>query len=342
MRVSNDWKMEGELKSKLLVDSLTGYAMYLLDTHGVVSTWNAGAERAKGYSAAEIVGRHFAAFYTPEDQARNEPQRALETALREDRFEGSGWRVRKDGSRFWAAVVIEPVTVNGAVVGFAVMTRDKTDDREADERLSAVHRNLKIALTYMSQGLALYDAEGALILANRRLSEMCGVSCEQVRVGMSIAEVMEAIGFGHRRAKRVEQRIHAISPDDQMDQTFEEVGDAHVISIATRPMPDGGWVMTFEDVTERRKAEVQLAYMAHHDALTGLPNRTYFHERLHQATVQAKRGTAFVLMSLDMNGFKTVNDTLGHAAGDELLRGGGAETALVRAGERHGGAAGRR
>ena len=320
MRVSNDWKMEGELKSKLLVDSLTGYAMYLLDTHGVVSTWNAGAERAKGYSAAEIVGRHFAAFYTPEDQARNEPQRALETALREDRFEGSGWRVRKDGSRFWAAVVIEPVTVNGAVVGFAVMTRDKTDDREADERLSAVHRNLKIALTYMSQGLALYDAEGALILANRRLSEMCGVSCEQVRVGMSIAEVMEAIGFGHRRAKRVEQRIHAISPDDQMDQTFEEVGDAHVISIATRPMPDGGWVMTFEDVTERRKAEVQLAYMAHHDALTGLPNRTYFHERLHQATVQAKRGTAFVLMSLDMNGFKTVNDTLGHAAGDELLR----------------------
>ena len=105
-----------------------------------------------------------------------------------------------------------------------------------------------------------------------------------------------------------------------MDQTFEEIGEHHVVSIATRPMPDGGWVMTFEDVTERRRAEVQLAFMAHHDALTGLPNRTYFHERLQQATMQAKRGVPFVLMSLDMNGFKGVNDTLGHAAGDELLQ----------------------
>ncbi len=172
----------------------------------------------------------------------------------------------------------------------------------------------------MSQGLALYDAEGALILANRRLSEMCGVSCEEVRIGMSIAEVMGAIGFSRRRAQRVSERIHSIAPDGQMDQTFEEIGEAHVVSIATRPMPDGGWVMTFEDVTERRKAEVQLAYLAHHDTLTGLPNRTYFHERLRQATTQAKRGTAFVLMSLDMNGFKSVNDTLGHAAGDELLK----------------------
>ncbi len=197
---------------------------------------------------------------------------------------------------------------------------DRGSDREANERLAAVHRNLKIALTYMSQGLALYDAKGVLILANRRLSEMCGVSCEQVRVGMSIAEVMGAIGFARRRAQRLEQRIHSIPPDGQMDQTFEEIGEAHVVSIATRPMPDGGWVMTFEDVTERRRAEVQLAFMAHHDALTGLPNRTYFHERLQQATMQAKRGVPFVLMSLDMNGFKGVNDTLGHAAGDELLQ----------------------
>ncbi len=206
--------------------------------------------------------------------------------------------------------VCEGLTVGGA----------KVKERQDEEQLAQVHRNLKIALTYMSQGLALYDAEGALILANRRLSEMCGVSCEQIRTGMTVADVMGAIGFSRRRAQRVSERIHSIAPDGQMDQTFEEIGEAHVISIATRPMPDGGWVMTFEDVTERRRAEVQLAYMAHHDSLTGLPNRTYFHERLQQATVQAKRGTTFVLMSLDMNGFKSVNDTLGHAAGDELLR----------------------
>ena len=193
-------------------------------------------------------------------------------------------------------------------------------DPEADERLAAVHRNLKIALTYMSQGLALYDVNGKLILANRRLCEMFGVPCEQVRIGMSIAEVLGAIGFSKRRAQRLEARIHAVPPDGEMDQTFEEIGDVHVVSIATRPMPDGGWVTTFEDVTERRRAEMQLAFMAHHDALTGLPNRTFFHERLQQATTQAKRGVPFVLMSLDMNGSKSVNDTLGHAAGDDLLR----------------------
>ncbi len=320
MLALNDLVIEGDFRSKLLIDSLTGYAIYLLDRKGVVSTWNTGAERATGYVAEEVVGRHFSMFYTAEDREKGEPLRVLDVAVQDGRFEGSGWRVRKDGSRFWVCLVMEPVTVNGRVVGFAAITRDNTGEHEADERLEAVHRNLKIALTYMSQGLALYDAEGALILANRRLCEMCGVSCEQVRVGMSIAEVMEAIGFSKRRARRLEERIHSITPDGQMDQAYEELSEVHVVSIATRPMPDGGWVMTFEDVTERRKAEVQLAYMAHHDALTGLPNRTYFHDRLLQATVQAKRGVPFVLMSLDMNGFKGVNDNLGHAAGDELLR----------------------
>jgi len=317
---TKDLKVEGELQSKLLVNSVTGYAMYMLDREGAVTRWNAGAERAKGYAEAEVLGRNFSMFYTPEDQASGEPRRALETALETGRFERSEWRVRKDGSRFWASVVIEPVVMRGSAIGFAKITRDITGEREADEQLAAVHRNLKIALTYMSQGLALYDGGGALILANRRLSEMFGVPCEQVRIGMSIGEVMGAIGFSRRRAQRLEVRIHAISPDGQMDQTFEEIGDVHVVSIATRPMPDGGWVMTFEDVTERRRAEMQLAFMAHHDALTSLPNRTFFHERLQQAATQAKRGVPFVLMSLDMNGFKSVNDTLGHAAGDELLQ----------------------
>ena len=320
MQPTYEMTMQEEVRSKLLVDSLTGYAIYLLDTQGVVSTWNAGAERVAGYTAEEIVGQHFSCFYTPEDRERGEPEQTLKTALRDGRFEGSGWRLRKNGSPIWEHVVVEPVTVEGELTGFALVTRDGTADHEAEERLASVHRNLKIALTYMSQGLALYDATGSLILANRRLSDMCGVSSERVRVGMSIASVMEAIGFGHRRAKRLQERIFSISPDGQMDQTFEEIGDVHVVSIATRAMPDGGWVMTFEDVTERRKAEVQLAFMAHHDALTTLPNRTYFHERLRQATMQSKRGTPFVLMSLDMNGFKGVNDTLGHAAGDELLR----------------------
>jgi PAS domain S-box-containing protein len=155
MLALNDLVIEGDFRSKLLIDSLTGYAIYLLDRKGVVSTWNTGAERATGYVAEEVVGRHFSMFYTAEDREKGEPLRVLDVAVQDGRFEGSGWRVRKDGSRFWVCLVMEPVTVNGRVVGFAAITRDNTGEHEADERLEAVHRNLKIALTYMSQGLAL-------------------------------------------------------------------------------------------------------------------------------------------------------------------------------------------
>ncbi|HEU4352385.1 MAG TPA: PAS domain S-box protein, partial [Burkholderiales bacterium] len=87
---------------RLLVSSITDYAIYLLDTAGRVASWNAGAERIKGYRAAEIVGRHFSLFYPPEERAAGTPERALAAAAREGRFEGEGWRVCKDGSRFWA------------------------------------------------------------------------------------------------------------------------------------------------------------------------------------------------------------------------------------------------
>lgn len=238
---SEDLKIEGELRSKLLAGSVTGYAMYMLDRAGLVSTWNAGAERAMGHPATDVLGRSFSTFYTTADQQAGEPQLALGIALDTGRFERNEWKVRKDGSQFWASVVIEPVTVGGEAIGFADITRDITGEREGDERLLAVHRNLKIALTYMSQGLALYDGSGSLILANRRLCEMCGVSCEQVHIGMSIAEVMGAIGFSRRRAQRLEQRIHGIASDGQMDQTFEEIGEC--MSFRSRPgrcpMADG-------------------------------------------------------------------------------------------------------
>src|SRR5438128_2228121 len=91
-----------------LVDSVSDYAIYMLDTNGTVVNWNRGAERLKGYTSSEVVGRHFSVFYTPEDRQTGLPARALETALREGRYENEGWRLRKDGSRFWALAVIDP------------------------------------------------------------------------------------------------------------------------------------------------------------------------------------------------------------------------------------------
>jgi PAS domain S-box-containing protein len=128
---------------RLLVDAIADYAIYMLDPEGHVVSWNPGAERFKGYKAEEIVGRHFSTFYTPEDRAEHMPRRVLETAAREGRFENEGWRVRKDGSRFWAHVIVDPIhDDNGELIGFAKVTRDLTERREAALALAQAKEEL--------------------------------------------------------------------------------------------------------------------------------------------------------------------------------------------------------
>ncbi len=123
-----------EFRFHQLVDAVTEYAIFMLDESGHVETWNSGAQRAKGYTAREIIGTHFSVFYTPEDRAAGRPQRILEAVRREGRFADEGWRVRKDGSRFWAHVSIAALRdERGEVVGFAKVTRDLTEKRAADE-----------------------------------------------------------------------------------------------------------------------------------------------------------------------------------------------------------------
>ncbi len=122
-------------RNQLLINAVTDYAIYLLDANGVIATWNTGAALFKGYSAEEIIGRSFTVFYTEADQAAGLPARALETARREGRYESEGWRVRKDGSRFWTHVVIDPVIEDGVVIGFAKVTRDVTTRKASDVAL---------------------------------------------------------------------------------------------------------------------------------------------------------------------------------------------------------------
>jgi len=113
---------------RLLVESVVDYAIFMLDPKGRVTSWNPGAERIKQYSAEEIVGQHFSAFYTEEDRKAALPKRVLETARKEGKFEGEGWRVRKDGTRFWASVVVDAMrNAKGELVGFAKVTRDMTE-----------------------------------------------------------------------------------------------------------------------------------------------------------------------------------------------------------------------
>ncbi|HEY0184666.1 MAG TPA: PAS domain S-box protein [Rhodopila sp.] len=119
----------------LLVQNVTDYAIYLLDPEGIVSTWNSGAQRIKGYVADEIIGRHFSLFYTQEERDRGEPMRALDAAARAGRFEKEGWRVRNDGSVFWAGIVITPIRAGESIIGFAKVTRDLTEAKKTQLEL---------------------------------------------------------------------------------------------------------------------------------------------------------------------------------------------------------------
>ena len=131
-RAADDALRRSEERFRLLVQSVTDYAIFMLDPHGRVSNWNTGAERIKGYAPEEIVGSHFSRFYTEEDRASGLPERGLETAAQTGAFQTEGWRVRKDGTRFWASVVIDAIRGNGgALIGFAKITRDMSERREA-------------------------------------------------------------------------------------------------------------------------------------------------------------------------------------------------------------------
>jgi len=134
---------QSEERFHLLVKSVTDHAIYMLDPEGRVANWNAGAERIKGYGEHEIVGRSFFEFYTPEDRQAGKPVRALETAVRVGRFEEEGWRLRKDGSRFWANDIIEPIRDDQArLIGFATITRDITERMRTQEALDQARETL--------------------------------------------------------------------------------------------------------------------------------------------------------------------------------------------------------
>jgi PAS domain S-box-containing protein len=128
---------------RLLVQSVVDYAIFMLDAEGHVSNWNPGAERIKGYRPSDIIGQHFSRFYTAEDQKRGVPKKALETARKTGKYEAEGWRVRKDGTRFWASVIIDAIRdEDGKVIGFAKVTRDMTEKREAQLRLEESREQL--------------------------------------------------------------------------------------------------------------------------------------------------------------------------------------------------------
>ncbi|MFB9949449.1 PAS domain S-box protein [Rhizobium puerariae] len=162
MPQSYDVSLLDEERYRLLVEAITDYAIYMLDADGRVASWNPGAQRFKGYEAWEILGEHFSRFYTNEDRLARVPERALRTAATEGRFESEGWHVRKDGSRFWAHAIIDPIwDRSGELLGFAKVTRDLTERRQAEAELRRSEQKFQLLVQGVTDyALYMLDPEG--------------------------------------------------------------------------------------------------------------------------------------------------------------------------------------
>src|SRR6266481_5825320 len=193
-----------------------------------------------------------------------------------------------------------------------------------EQQLRAQNVQLDAALNNIAQGLAMFDADQRLVLCNRRYAEIYELSPDQVTLGTTLLEIIR-----HRVGNEL---LSDMSPEAIVDamlrrrndthfaEFYSQLSDGRCIAITVQPMADGGTVTTHQDITEQRRSEAKIAHMAHHDALTGLPNRTLLDERLEHAVARAKRGEIVATHLLDLDYFKNVNDTLGHPVGDKLLR----------------------
>jgi PAS domain S-box-containing protein len=207
---------------QLLVGAIRDYAIYMLDPAGIITNWNPGAERFKGYSAGEIIGEHFSRFYTEEDQAADLPRRVLEIAEKEGKFEAEGWRVRKDGSQFWAHVVVDSVRdAEGQLIGFAKITRDLTERRETQLALEkakeALFQSQKMeAIGRLTGGIAhdfnnlLAAISGSLELIKKRATDDRSLSyietaSQAVKRGAALTQRMLVFARRHElKAERID------------------------------------------------------------------------------------------------------------------------------------------
>lgn len=174
--------MESERRFRVLVDGVLDYAIFMLDPSGMVVNWNAGARRMKGYTSSEIVGRHFSIFYTAEDRAAGRPAQVIETATREGRCESEGWRVRKDGSRFWASIVVDAIRDDqGRLEGFAKITHDITERRAAQQALRESERQFRLLVSnVIDYAIYMLDPNGIVTSWNAGAQRIKGFAAHEI------------------------------------------------------------------------------------------------------------------------------------------------------------------
>ena len=249
---------------RLLVEAVTDYAIYMLDAEGIIASWNPGAQRFKGYEAGEIIGQHFSRFYTEEDRNSGLPARALETARRTGKFESEGWRVRKDGTRFWAYVVIDPIrSPSGDVIGYAKITRDLTERKTAEQTLKKSEEQFRLLVQGVTDyAIYMLDSDGRVSNWNLGAQGIKGyLPHEAIGQHFSLFYTDE-----DRKAGEPQRALETAAREGRFEKEGRRVRKdgsqfwAHVIIDAIRDS-DGsllGYAKITRDITERKEVEQKL------------------------------------------------------------------------------------
>ncbi len=256
--------VESERRFRLLVDAVVDYAICMLDPSGIVVNWNTGAERLKGYASEEIVGEHFSRFYTRQDRAAGLPMRALETAAREGRYDTEGWRVRKDGGRFWASVVIDAIRDEaGELLGFAKITRDVTERQAAQDTVRESERQFRLLVdSVVDYALFMLDPNGIVTNWNTGAERIKGYSAEEI-VGQHFSRFYTETD----RSAGMPARALRIAAQEGRFETeawrMRKDGSLFWANVVIDPIRDEtgeliGFAKITRDMTEQREARIAL------------------------------------------------------------------------------------
>jgi diguanylate cyclase (GGDEF)-like protein/PAS domain S-box-containing protein len=328
-----------DLQLRSLIDGVKDHAIYLLDKEGYVTTWNPGAERLKQYMSEEIVGRHFSCFFTKEDRERGRPAQLMIIAAARGQVEEEGWRLRKDGSRFWANIVLTAIrNSTGELTGYAKVTRDFTDRKRVEEALAlrfsdelqASSNALKasdaryrtvfqtspdaVTISRLRDGIIVDVNQASLDITGYKRNEVLGKTTTQLRIWVNSRDRFKLVEVLRRdsQCRDIEAQFRRKDGGTfwaRLSVSFIEIdGDPCILSFA-------------RDISAAKLAEEKIKDLAFYDPLTGLANRRLISERLSQSVLMGTRThRKRALLFIDLDDFKTLNDTLGHHFGDLLLQ----------------------
>ena len=264
LETANQELARSEERFRSMVASVKDYAIFMIDPHGRVMSWNTGAERIKGYKPEEIIGEHFSRFYVPEDIEQHKPDYELKMAGSEGQFEDEGWRVRKDGSRFWANVVITSVREkNGELLGFSKVTRDFTDRKKAEETVRRSEAQFHALFEFSPDAIIVSDSEGRITEMNARVEKMFGYQRDEL-LGQSIdGLVPERFRHGHPARRKEYASAARVRPMGAGLELYgrRKDGTEFPADIMLGPVEteDGRVVLSvIRDLTEKREAEEAL------------------------------------------------------------------------------------